>query len=179
MTTHDSDNESSQPAPGPLNSIRVLDVATVYAAPITAMLLGDYGSPSSGRRERSDVSQLPVRPAAGRHALLQQRLRAPPALADAGLPPAAPSADPARWVGAARAGTACRAARTFHADSSRAAGPSLTRCATGGPNLDVCAATRARLSRAALRQSHPTYLLLANGFARRGAATRVCAIHRR
>jgi len=44
MTTHDSDNESSQPAPGPLNGIRVLDIATVYAAPITAMLLGDYGA---------------------------------------------------------------------------------------------------------------------------------------
>jgi len=44
MTTHDSDNESSQPPPGPLNSIRILDIATVYAAPITAMLLGDYGA---------------------------------------------------------------------------------------------------------------------------------------
>ena len=30
--------------PGPLDGIRVLDVSTVYAAPITAMLLGDYGA---------------------------------------------------------------------------------------------------------------------------------------
>jgi hypothetical protein len=45
MTIHDSDNESSQPAPGPLNDIRALDISTVYAAPITAMLLGDYGAP--------------------------------------------------------------------------------------------------------------------------------------
>src|SRR4051794_8753113 len=30
--------------PGPLAGIRVLDVSTVYAAPITAMLLGDYGA---------------------------------------------------------------------------------------------------------------------------------------
>ena len=30
--------------PGPLSGIRVLDVSTVYAAPITAMLLGDYGA---------------------------------------------------------------------------------------------------------------------------------------
>jgi crotonobetainyl-CoA:carnitine CoA-transferase CaiB-like acyl-CoA transferase len=29
---------------GPLAGIRVLDVSTVYAAPITAMLLGDYGA---------------------------------------------------------------------------------------------------------------------------------------
>jgi crotonobetainyl-CoA:carnitine CoA-transferase CaiB-like acyl-CoA transferase len=29
---------------GPLSGIRVLDVSTVYAAPITAMLLGDYGA---------------------------------------------------------------------------------------------------------------------------------------
>ena len=33
------DNESPQPAPGPLNGIRVLDTSMVYAAPITAMLL--------------------------------------------------------------------------------------------------------------------------------------------
>jgi crotonobetainyl-CoA:carnitine CoA-transferase CaiB-like acyl-CoA transferase len=38
------DNESPQPTPGPLNGIRVLDISTVYAAPITAMLLGDYGA---------------------------------------------------------------------------------------------------------------------------------------
>ena len=29
---------------GPLQGIRVLDVSTVYAAPITAMLLGDFGA---------------------------------------------------------------------------------------------------------------------------------------
>jgi crotonobetainyl-CoA:carnitine CoA-transferase CaiB-like acyl-CoA transferase len=29
---------------GPLHGVRVLDVSTVYAAPITAMLLGDYGA---------------------------------------------------------------------------------------------------------------------------------------
>ena len=44
MTAHDSDDESSQPARGPLNGVRVLDISTVYAAPITAMLLGDYGA---------------------------------------------------------------------------------------------------------------------------------------
>jgi crotonobetainyl-CoA:carnitine CoA-transferase CaiB-like acyl-CoA transferase len=30
--------------PGPLSRIRVLDISTVYAAPITAMLLGDFGA---------------------------------------------------------------------------------------------------------------------------------------
>src|SRR5438093_5332728 len=29
---------------GPLAGVRVLDLGTVYAAPITAMLLGDYGA---------------------------------------------------------------------------------------------------------------------------------------
>ena len=29
---------------GPLDGIKVLDVSTVYAAPITAMLLGDMGA---------------------------------------------------------------------------------------------------------------------------------------
>ncbi len=38
------DDTPPPPPPGPLNGIRVLDIATVYAAPITAMLLGDYGA---------------------------------------------------------------------------------------------------------------------------------------
>jgi crotonobetainyl-CoA:carnitine CoA-transferase CaiB-like acyl-CoA transferase len=44
MNTPALDNDNSQPAPGPLNGIRVLDISTVYAAPISAMLLGDYGA---------------------------------------------------------------------------------------------------------------------------------------
>jgi crotonobetainyl-CoA:carnitine CoA-transferase CaiB-like acyl-CoA transferase len=35
---------AASPDDGPLNRIRVLDISTVYAAPITAMLLGDYGA---------------------------------------------------------------------------------------------------------------------------------------
>jgi crotonobetainyl-CoA:carnitine CoA-transferase CaiB-like acyl-CoA transferase len=34
----------SVPPDGPLRGVRVLDVSTVYAGPITAMLLGDYGA---------------------------------------------------------------------------------------------------------------------------------------
>ena len=40
--------------------------------------------------------------AAGGHALLQQRLRAPPALARPGRPPGARQAEPVRWAGTAR-----------------------------------------------------------------------------
>src|ERR1700730_5979233 len=44
MNTPAPDNDNPPPETGPLNGIRVLDVSTVYAAPITAMLLGDYGA---------------------------------------------------------------------------------------------------------------------------------------
>ena len=39
-----SDDEVQQVSPGPLAGLRVLDLGTVYAAPITAMLLGDWGA---------------------------------------------------------------------------------------------------------------------------------------
>jgi crotonobetainyl-CoA:carnitine CoA-transferase CaiB-like acyl-CoA transferase len=39
MHTPAFDNESPRPTPGPPNGIRVLDISTVYAAPITAMVL--------------------------------------------------------------------------------------------------------------------------------------------
>ena len=35
---------STQSDHGPLGGVRVLDFSTVYAAPITAMLLGDWGA---------------------------------------------------------------------------------------------------------------------------------------
>ena len=44
---NDYPNEDVNAAPqghGPLHGIRVLDISTVYAAPITAMLLGDFGA---------------------------------------------------------------------------------------------------------------------------------------
>ena len=39
-----SDDEAELVSPGPLAGLRVLDLGTVYAAPITAMLLGDWGA---------------------------------------------------------------------------------------------------------------------------------------
>jgi crotonobetainyl-CoA:carnitine CoA-transferase CaiB-like acyl-CoA transferase len=39
-----SDDEEQPIGPGPLAGLRVLDLGTVYAAPITAMLLGDWGA---------------------------------------------------------------------------------------------------------------------------------------
>ncbi len=41
-TNHPSTRDDA--VAGPLTGIRVLDISTVYAAPITAMLLGDYAS---------------------------------------------------------------------------------------------------------------------------------------
>ena len=41
---HDAKKTAEAPARGPLRGIRVLDISTVYAAPITAMLLGDFGA---------------------------------------------------------------------------------------------------------------------------------------
>ncbi len=45
MTDYPDDGADVAPQDdGPLSGIRVLDISTVYAAPITAMLLGDYGA---------------------------------------------------------------------------------------------------------------------------------------
>jgi crotonobetainyl-CoA:carnitine CoA-transferase CaiB-like acyl-CoA transferase len=41
--TRDSDH-ALPVHPGPLNGLRVLDISTVYAAPIAATLLGDFGA---------------------------------------------------------------------------------------------------------------------------------------
>src|SRR4249919_4258108 len=43
-TTDPQTNGEQRTAPGPLAGLRVLDLGTVYAAPITAMLLGDWGA---------------------------------------------------------------------------------------------------------------------------------------
>jgi crotonobetainyl-CoA:carnitine CoA-transferase CaiB-like acyl-CoA transferase len=44
MTDYRDGADAAPRDDGPLNGIRVLDISTVYAAPITAMLLGDYGA---------------------------------------------------------------------------------------------------------------------------------------
>jgi crotonobetainyl-CoA:carnitine CoA-transferase CaiB-like acyl-CoA transferase len=43
-TTSPKTSPTEAAPPGPLAGVRVLDVSTVYAAPITAMLLGDFGA---------------------------------------------------------------------------------------------------------------------------------------
>jgi len=43
-STPDTTADTTGQSRGPLSGIRVLDVSTVYAAPITAMLLGDHGA---------------------------------------------------------------------------------------------------------------------------------------
>lgn len=47
VNPHDDTPTASSPREanrGPLHGVRVLDISTVYAAPITAMLLGDFGA---------------------------------------------------------------------------------------------------------------------------------------
>ncbi len=44
MTDYPDGADAAPRDDGPLSGIRVLDISTVYAAPITAMLLGDYGA---------------------------------------------------------------------------------------------------------------------------------------
>jgi crotonobetainyl-CoA:carnitine CoA-transferase CaiB-like acyl-CoA transferase len=43
-TAESADVPSGDAGVGPLAGLRVLDLGTVYAAPITAMLLGDFGA---------------------------------------------------------------------------------------------------------------------------------------
>ena len=43
-TTETTESPATGDSAGPLAGLRVLDVSTVYAAPITAMLLGDFGA---------------------------------------------------------------------------------------------------------------------------------------
>jgi hypothetical protein len=81
MNTRASDIESSRPAPGPLNGVRVLGISTVYAAPIAAMLLGDYGADVLKiEHPRGDSAGLPV---AGRARRLPEFAGRRPAGADA------------------------------------------------------------------------------------------------
>ncbi|MGW4019718.1 CaiB/BaiF CoA transferase family protein [Rhodococcus ruber] len=44
QNSHDDRVDVVREAHGPLHGIRVIDISTVYAAPITAMLLGDFGA---------------------------------------------------------------------------------------------------------------------------------------
>jgi|tagenome__1003787_1003787.scaffolds.fasta_scaffold19575508_1 hypothetical protein len=69
MTTH-STTDMTPGSPGttgqrgPLSGIRVLDASPVYAAPITAMLLGDYGADMIKVETSAATSTSPVSQAA-------------------------------------------------------------------------------------------------------------------